>query len=162
MGKLILKHIESPNKAMWAYCTWKAILGIQMGMASDLKHLFKNAIEVIHTKFRTHPKICLFTFKGASDLSEGQLNKKVADEETHFLTLCRNAICALESQKILEEINSRKKAQTDKIRRDKVEFLGDALPDLSVILPRVFESQVVLVCISFKCHKVRTPSLGIL
>ena len=58
MGKLILKHIESPNEAMWAYCTWKAILGIQMGKASDLKHLFKNAIEVINTKFRTHPKIC--------------------------------------------------------------------------------------------------------
>ena len=73
----------------------------------------------------------------------------VADEETHFSTLCRNAICALETQKILEEINSRKKAQTDKIRRDKEEFLGDALPDLSVILPKVFQSKVVQVCIFF-------------
>ena len=87
----------------------------------------------------------------------------MADEETHFLTLCRNAICALETQKILEEINSRKKAQTDKIRRDKEEFLGDALPDLSVILPKVFQSKVVQVCIFFlKIHKIRTTSLGIL
>ena len=51
MGKLILKHIESPNEAMWAYCTWKAILGIQMDKASEMKHLFKNSIEVlIHAK----------------------------------------------------------------------------------------------------------------
>ena len=100
-------------------------------------------------KFRTHSKIHLFTFKGASEMSEGQLNKLVADEETHFLTLCRNAICALDAQKVIDEINSRKKAQTQKIRRDKEEFLGDALPDLSVILPKVFQSKVVQVCIFF-------------
>lgn len=47
MGKLILKNIESPTEQMWAYCTWKAILGIQMDKASDLKEKFAGGIEVI-------------------------------------------------------------------------------------------------------------------
>ena len=47
MGKLILKYIESPTEQMWAYCTWKSILGIQMDKASDLKEKFAGGIEVI-------------------------------------------------------------------------------------------------------------------
>ena len=47
MGKLILKEIQSPTDQMWAYCTWKAILGIQMDKASDLRARFADGIEVI-------------------------------------------------------------------------------------------------------------------
>ena len=82
-------------------------------------------------------------------MSRGKLDKMVADEETHFLTLCRNAICALDTQKILSEIQDRKRAQTAKNKRDKEEFLGYVLPDLSELLPKVFESSVVQVCSLF-------------
>ena len=47
MGKLILKEIQSPTDQMWAYCTWKAILGKQMDMASELRAQFADGIEVI-------------------------------------------------------------------------------------------------------------------
>ncbi len=47
MGRLILKEIDSPMDQMWAYCTWKAILGIQMDKASDLRDQFAHGIEVI-------------------------------------------------------------------------------------------------------------------
>ena len=49
MGRLILSDIQSPTEQMWAYCTWKGLLGIQMEKASDLKHKFKDGIEVIKT-----------------------------------------------------------------------------------------------------------------
>ncbi len=47
MGKLIMKELDSPSDQMWAYCTWKSILGIQMDKASELRHLFKDGIEVL-------------------------------------------------------------------------------------------------------------------
>ena len=49
MGRLILSEIQSPTEQMWAYCTWKALLGVQMEKASDLRHKFKDGIEVIKT-----------------------------------------------------------------------------------------------------------------
>ena len=47
MGRLILNELQSPTDQMWAYCTWKAILGKQMDMASELRAQFADGIEVI-------------------------------------------------------------------------------------------------------------------
>ena len=82
-------------------------------------------------------------------MSEGQINEIVADKETHFLTLCRNAIVGLETQNILKKIQSNKEAATDKNKRDQMEFTGSVLPDLSEVLPKVFDSSVVQVCIGY-------------
>ena len=98
-------------------------------------------------------------------MSEGQLDKMVADEETHFLNLCRNAIVGLETQNILKKIQSNKEAATNKNKRDQMEFTGTVLPDLSEVLPKVFDSNVVQVCISIyllKIKKFRTNPSGIL
>ena len=95
------------------------------------------------------------TFKGAAKMSEGQLDKMLADEETHFLNLCRNAICGLETQKILKKIQSNKEAATEKNKRDEMEFSGSILPDLSEVLPKVFDSPVVQVCISMFFKKLQ-------
>ena len=89
-------------------------------------------------------------------MSEGQLDKLVADEETHFLSLCRNAIVGLETQKILKKIQSNKEAATDKNKRDQMEFTGSILPDLSEVLPKVFDSSVVQVGISTCLQKIST------
>ncbi len=98
-------------------------------------------------------------------MSEGKLDKMVADEETHFLNLCRNAIVGLETQNILKKIQKNKEAATDKNKRDETEFTGRILPDLSEVLPKVFDSPVVQVGLStclLKNYKFRTSSLGIL
>ena len=98
-------------------------------------------------------------------MSEGQLDKMVADEETHFLNLCRNAIVGLETQNILKKIQSNKEAATNKNKRDQMEFTGTVLPDLSEVLPKVFDSNVVQVCINIyllKIKKFRTNPSGIL
>ena len=81
-------------------------------------------------------------------MSEGKLDKMVTDEETHFLNQCRNAIVGLETQKVLKKIQANKEAATDKNKRDQQEFTGSILPDLSELLPKVFESSVVQVLIS--------------
>ena len=78
-------------------------------------------------------------------MSEGQLDKMLADEETHFLNLCRNAIVGLETQNILKKIQKNKEAATDKNKRDQIEFTGSTLPNLAEILPKVFDSSVVQV-----------------
>ena len=160
MGKLILKEIQSPTDQMWAYCTWKAILGKQMEMASELRAQFADGIEVIIIILEQfHPGDIYLTLKGATEMSEGQLDKLVADEETHFLNLCRNAIVGLDTQKILKKIQSNKEAATDKNKRDQMEFTGSILPDLSEVLPKVFDSSVVQVGISaflLKISKFRT------
>ena len=78
-------------------------------------------------------------------MSEGKLDKMVADEETHFLNLCRNAIVGLETQNILKKIQKNKEAATDKNKRDATEFTGSTLPNLSEVLPKVFDSPVVQV-----------------
>lgn len=155
MGRLIMKEIPSHMEQMWAYCTWKAILGIQMDKASDMKEKFKDGIEVIKKKLRTIPYLLCF-LKGAAEMSVGKLDKMIADEEAHFLNLCRNAIVGLESQNILKKIQANKEAATDKNKRDQAEFIGNTLPDLSDVLPRVFESSVVLVsiCFSKKTYKI--------
>ena len=145
MGKLILKEIQSPTEQMWAYCAWKAILGIQMDKASELRARFADGIEVIMLNFEHLTKPMNRTFKGAAEMSEGQLDKMVADEETHFLNLCRNAITGLETQNILKKIQKNKEAATDKNKRDATEFTGSTLPNLSEVLPKVFDSPVVQV-----------------
>ena len=53
---------------------------------------------------------------------------------------------------ILKKIQSNKEAATDKNKRDEMEFSGGILPDLSEVLPKVFDSSVVQVCISM-CFK---------
>lgn len=78
-------------------------------------------------------------------MSEGQLDKMLADEETHFLNLCRNAIVGLETQNILKKIQKNKEAATDKNKRDQIEFTGSTLPNLAEVLPKVFDSSVVQV-----------------
>ena len=98
-------------------------------------------------------------------MSEGQLDKLLADEETHFLNLCRNAIVGLETQDILKKIQNNKEAATDKNKRDQMEFSGSVLPDLSEILPKIFDSKIVQVDISMcllKISKIRINSSGIL
>ena len=145
MGKLILKEIQSPTEQMWAYCAWKAILGIQMDKASELRARFADGIEVIMLNLEHLTKPMNRTFKGAAEMSEGQLDKMVADEETHFLNLCRNAITGLETQNILKKIQKNKEAATDKNKRDATEFTGSTLPNLSEVLPKVFDSPVVQV-----------------
>ena len=85
--------------------------------------------------------------KGAAEMSEGKLDKMVTDEETHFLNQCRNAIVGLETQKFLKKIQANKEAATDKNKRDQTEFTGSILPDLSELLPKVFDSSVVQVFI---------------
>ena len=64
MGRLILKEISSPMDQMWAYCTWKAILGIQMDMASDLKNKFVHGIEVIIIYIEQFHLAVLFDVEG--------------------------------------------------------------------------------------------------
>ena len=145
MGKLILKEIQSPTEQMWAYCVWKAILGIQMDKASELRARFADGIEVIMLNLEHLTKPMNWTFKKAAEMSEGQLDKMVADEETHFLNLCRNAITGLETQNILKKIQKNKEAATDKNKRDATEFTGSTLPNLSEVLPKVFDSPVVQV-----------------
>lgn len=165
MGKLILKEIQSPTEQMWAYCAWKAILGIQMDKASELRARFADGIEVIMLNLEHLTKPMNRTFKGAAEMSEGQLDKMVADEETHFLNLCRNAITGLETQNILKKIQKNKEAATDKNKRDATEFTGSTLPNLSEVLPKVFDSPVVQVGLStglLKNKKIRTTSLGVL
>ena len=46
MGSLIMSEIKSPTEQLWAYSTWKTLLGIQMQKASELRHKFKDGIKV--------------------------------------------------------------------------------------------------------------------
>ena len=78
-------------------------------------------------------------------MSAGEIDELVSEKETNFLSLCRNAIQILEASDFMRRIEISKKAQTDKNRRDALEFQGKELPDLSVVLKQVFESPVVQV-----------------
>lgn len=78
-------------------------------------------------------------------MSAGEIDELVSEKEMNFLSLCRNAIQILESSDFMRRIEISKKAQTDKNRRDAIEFQGKELPDLSVALKKVFESPVVQV-----------------
>ena len=73
------------------------------------------------------------------------LEEVASTKETNFITLCRNAITALDSSDILKRIEISRKAQTTKNRQDASEFLGKQLPDLSSLLPKVFDSPKVQV-----------------
>ena len=85
------------------------------------------------------------SIKDVDKLSKGRIDKIISDEETNFLNLCRNAITALDTNKVVKEIQARKRAQTQKNKRDKEEYIGSTLPNLSELLPKVFESRQVQV-----------------
>ena len=78
-------------------------------------------------------------------MSPGELDKLVSAEETNFLTLCRNCITGLESSDMLKRIEISRKAKALKNKQDRSEFLGKELPDLSVLLPKVFDCPKVQV-----------------
>ena len=78
-------------------------------------------------------------------MSAGELDELISDKEQKFLDTCRNAITILEASDILKKIENSRKAQTIKNRRDASEFLGKELPNMSLLLPKVFESPKVQV-----------------
>ena len=78
-------------------------------------------------------------------MSAGELDELISDKEQKFLDTCRNAITILEASDILKKIENSRKAQTIKNRRDASEFLGKELPNISLLLPKVFESPKVQV-----------------
>ena len=78
-------------------------------------------------------------------MSAGELDELISDKEQKFLDTCRNAITILEASDILKKIEISRKALTTKNRRDASEFLGKELPNMSLLLPKVFESPKVQV-----------------
>ena len=90
-------------------------------------------------------QLTLTSFKNAESLSPGEIDEIVSDKETDFLSKCRNAIQLLESSDFMKRIEVSKNAQTAKNKRDAIEFLGKELPDLSVVLQKVFDSPLVQV-----------------
>ena len=85
------------------------------------------------------------SFKNAETLSAGEIDEIVSDKETDFLSKCRNAIQLLESSDFMKRCEVSKNAQTAKNKRDAIEFLGKELPDLSVVLQKVFDAPLVQV-----------------
>ena len=80
-------------------------------------------------------------------MSAGELDELISEKEQRFLDLCRNAITILEASDIMKRIEISRKAQATKNKRDASEFLGKELPNMSLLLPKVFDSPKVQVLI---------------
>ena len=78
-------------------------------------------------------------------MSPGELAEQISEKEQNFLSLCRNVVTALETSDIMRRIELDRKAMAQKNKTDASEFLGKVLPNLSVLLPKIFDSPKVQV-----------------
>lgn len=78
-------------------------------------------------------------------MSPGELAEQISEKEQNFLSLCRNVVTALETSDIMRRIEIDRKAMAQKNKTDASEFLGKVLPNLSVLLPKIFDSPKVQV-----------------
>ncbi len=89
--------------------------------------------------------ILCFTVENADQLSPGELAEQVSEKEQNFLSLCRNVVTGLDTSDIMRRIEISRKGQAKKNKEDASEFLGKDLPNLSILLPKVFDSPKVQV-----------------
>lgn len=78
-------------------------------------------------------------------MSPGELAEQISEKEQNFLSLCRNVVTALETSDIMRRIEIDRKAMAQKNKTDASEFLGKVLPNLAVLLPKIFDSPKVQV-----------------
>ena len=74
-----------------------------------------------------------------------ELSEQVSEKEQNFISLCRNVITSLDASDIMRRIEISRRGQVTKNKADAIEFLGKELPNLSILLPKVFNSPKVQV-----------------